>query len=325
MTTWLSLQDPVWLLLLPLATAPWWPRVHEPVMHISMSILPADKLSTQLHVTLRWMTCLGIISLITALGSPYTEDTPRSIEGEGADMVFLLDRSSSMNENFSGRYLGGSASETKNAEARQLLDAFVRQRPHDLFGMVAFSAAPMYVMPLTDKRSAILAAIHASSDRGHGATRIGEGLLAALDLFPDPDPEQGNRRALILVSDGAAEIEPLTQALIRKTVEIKQSNLYWLYLRSRLGAHLDAVPRQGETPSPEFLLDSFFRTMGDRYHGWEADNPEQVRAALSQMATLESHPFRHTTVMPRRDQSSWFVLAATILLLPRCLTLWMEP
>lgn len=324
MQTLIQLTHPAWLVLLPLASSPWWPRLRIPVTKASLAMLPPDPLSNPLMRISRIMAGAGMLLLVLAMGTPYIEQKERIIEGRGAEIIFLLDRSSSMNENFSGRYLGGSAAETKNAEARKLLEDFIQQRPHDLFGMVAFSAAPIHVMPLTEKRSAISAAIHASSDRGHGVTRMGEGLMAAIDMFPERIHDPGNSRALILVSDGAAQIDPIMQAQIQRRLQTKKIKLYWLYLRSRLGAHLDITPQSGETSSPEYLLNRFFRTLGDRYQGWEADHPDQMRSALNMIASLESQPFRHITKGNRRDLTLWLIVPALLLLMPHFMTLWFE-
>ncbi|MFX6622253.1 VWA domain-containing protein, partial [Acinetobacter baumannii] len=72
----------------------------------------------------------------------------------------LLDRSSSMDDSFAGRPPDGDE-DTKSATARRLLVQLLARRPHDRVGIVAFSTAPMPVLPITDQRAAVLAAINA--------------------------------------------------------------------------------------------------------------------------------------------------------------------
>ncbi len=173
-----------WALILGItALIPLLKRGQAAISYPSISMLPSDPLSTMLDRLLRSSAAAAALSLSLGSAGPYLHEQWVERVGTGAHIVLLLDRSSSMNENFSGSYMGGRAQETKGAIARKLLAEFVARREHDLFAMIDFSAAPIYVMPFTQDRPAILAAIEATSGRGHGVTNIAPGLAMALDFY----------------------------------------------------------------------------------------------------------------------------------------------
>lgn len=182
-----------------------------------------------------------------------------------------------MSENFSGRYLGGNASESKSAVARKLLAEFVQRREHDSFAMVNFAAAPIFVLPLTQDREAVLAAIRAIGDRGNGITNIAPGLAMALDFF-DGQPVSGSR-IILLVSDGAARIEDTTREEIRQRFHDTQASLYWIYLRNPKSNRLaDKPANPDESTTPEYFLHRYFQGMGVPYQPSRRKTPKRCSA-----------------------------------------------
>ncbi|MGR9052572.1 MAG: vWA domain-containing protein, partial [Gammaproteobacteria bacterium] len=228
-----------------------------------------------------------------------------------------LDRSASMNENFAGRYFGGLPQESKVAVARKLLGEFVGQRQDDFFGMISFSTAPIYVLPLTRDKQAIQAAIRATRSRGRGVTNIAPGLSMALDFFKDK-PVTGSR-VILLVSDGAARIDQDTQAALAQLFSQNRVMLYWVYLRdARSGSLTQRPANANESTSPEYFLHQFFQSMDIPYRAFEADNPEALRAAIDEIGKLENKPIQYTETVARRDLAPlfyrWAVFGILVLL-----------
>ncbi|CAI8881936.1 MULTISPECIES: vWA domain-containing protein [Methylococcus] len=307
--------SPWWLLLGAGALLPWLRPGQPAVDYSSLAMMPEDRLSVAIDRGLRALTSLALAALAAGIAGPYALEQWEERLGTGAHIVLLMDRSSSMNENFSGRYLGGTAGESKNAVARRLLADFVRRRGDDLFAMVAFSAAPRYVMPLTQDREAVLAAIDSVGDRGHGITNIAPGLAMALDFF-NGRPATG-ARIILLVSDGATRIEEESQDMIRQWFQDSQSRLYWIYLRSTNSAPLDRPPTgASDDASPEYLLHRYFQSLGVPYTAYEATNPRAVEEAIADIGRLANQPLRYLEKVPRKDLSGWCYGCALILLLP---------
>jgi mxaC protein len=301
-----------WLLLLSvLALIPLLRTGQTPLSYSSAALIPEDPLSTAFDWLLRLTAAASIVCLAIALAGPYTREQWIEKVGTGAHIVLLLDRSSSMNDNFSGRHLGGGVYESKSAVARNLLERFVNRRENDLFAMIAFSASPIYVLPLTQDHEAVLAAIRSAGGRGHGLTNIAPGLAMALDQFSG-QPVTGSR-IILLVSDGAARIDEETRDRLKQGFQDNQVTLYWIYLRNPTSARLSERPRNpGESTTPEYFLHEYFSTLGVPYRAYEADNPNALKHAIADVERLENRPLRYLEKLPRKDLSGYCYVAALL-------------
>lgn len=281
----------------------------KPLAYSSLSVLPDDPLSRWVDVGLRLLSALAALLLALGLAGPHRREQWVEKTGTGAHIVLLVDRSSSMNENFSGTYLGGNAHESKGALAAKLLADLVGRRRQDLFALVAFSAAPIYVLPLTQDLEAVRAAILAQGGRGHGITHIAPGLAMALDYF-NGQPVTG-ARVVLLVSDGAARMEPEVADALRQNFQDKQASLYWIYLRNPKGGRLAQAPKNpNESTTPEYFLHQYFQTLGIPYQAYEADNPQAMRQAIAAVEHLENRPLVYREKLPRQDLSGYCYGAA---------------
>ena len=297
------------LLLLGFAMLPWFRQGQTALAYSSLSQVPSDPVSEWIDRGLKLIACGTFICLAIGMSGPYLREQWVDRIGTGAHIALLLDRSSSMNENFTGQYLGAKATESKSAMARKLLSEFVNRRQHDLFGMVAFAAAPIYVLPLTEDREAVQAAIAAAGGRGHGVTNIAPGLAMALDFFAD-QPREGSR-IILLVSDGAARIDEETRDRLRQTFQETDTTLYWIYLRNPSSAPLTEKPANpNETTTPEYFLNEFFESLEVPYRAFEAENPNAMEKAIAEVERLETLPLPYREKLPRKDLSDRFFATA---------------
>lgn len=276
-------------------------------------LLPPDPGSRALDWSLRLAGVLALAAILLGLAGLHRREQRVERVGTGAHIVVLLDRSSSMNENFSGHYLDGGPRGSKSAVARRILAEFVRSRPADLFGLVAFSSAPVYVTPLTQDHAATEAAIRATDRRGRGVTNIAPALGLALGYFRDR-PYTG-ARVLLLISDGAARIEPEVREGLRQLFADYRVSLYWLYLRTPTAQRLSAAPVQpDESTAPELFLHGFFQTLQVPYRAYETEDPESLARAIADVGRLNNQPLRYFETLPRRDLSGVCYGIAALLL-----------
>jgi len=310
----LAFAQPWALSLALLALIPLWHSGQQKLAYSSLTMLPEDPLSLWLDRGLRWLAAGAALLLVLGLAGPHLREQWVEKTGAGAHIVLLVDRSSSMNENFSGTYLGGKAHESKGALAAKLLAEFVARRKQDLFALAAFSAAPVYVLPLTQDYEAVRAAILAQGGRGHGITNIAPGLAMALDYFSG-QPVTG-ARVVLLVSDGAARMEPETADALRQRFQDLQASLYWIYLRNPKGGRLVQAPKNpNESTTPEYFLHQYFQTLEVPYQAYEADNPGAMRQAIAAVENLENRPITYREKLPRQDLSGYCYGAALACLL----------
>jgi mxaC protein len=309
----------VWVLaFLPLALAPLLRSPLRASRFSSIAAAPRDALSRAIAIAMKTLGASAIAASIIAAAEPYRAGVEYERLGEGADIVFLIDRSGSMNETFAGRTPAGN-DESKASAAKRLLQGFVDRRGHDLVGVVGFSTAPMLLMPMSDHRAAIKAAIDAVDRPGLDYTNIGRGLTMALAMIGSGEPDRS--RAIVLVSDGAGVIDPRIQDDLRAEMKKANVNLYWLFLRTSGSAGIhDRPDPEFDTPqaAPERHLDLFFKSLRVPYRAFEAEGPEAIEQAIAQIDKLERRPIRYVERRPRDELSGLFLgaaLCATLLLL----------
>jgi mxaC protein len=308
----LALQMPAVLWLTPLMLLPLLFPAQSPQAYPSLVGVERDPVSVTVEWILKAGGAVAIAALILGLGGLHRTGTAIEKRGEGAHIVLLIDRSGSMDNTFAGQAPEGGE-ESKSAAARRLLKDFVLGREHDLVGVAAFSTSPMHILPLTDQKDAVLAAVDAMDRPGLAYTNVGRGLALALDM-QEADTSLA-ARVIVLVSDGAAVIDRKVQEKLRAAFAKRRVNLYWLYLRTEGAPGLLDVPKPGEDDTPQALperhLNIFFKSLGIPYKAFEADNPRAVAAAVTEIGKLERSPITYYERVPQQDLASLaFAIAA---------------
>ncbi|WP_439542496.1 vWA domain-containing protein [Hyphomicrobium sp.] len=315
----LAVSQPLILWLLPLAVLPLILSAQRPQGYPTLDGLETDPLSAVIDWILRLAGALAIAALLLGIAGVHRLGGTIEKTGEGAHIVLLVDRSSSMDNTFAGRAPEGNE-ESKSAAARRLLKDFILHREHDLVGVAAFSTSPMLVLPMTGHKEAITAAVDAMDRPGLAYTNIGRGLALALDM-QEADTSLASR-AIVLVSDGAGVIDRKVQEKLRAAFARRPINLYWLFLRTQGTPGISSVPAPGEEDTPQTMperhLDKFFKSLGVSYRAFEAENPEAVEHAIDAIGKLERSAITYEESIPHRDLKEWafsIALAALLVLL----------
>jgi mxaC protein len=317
-----------WMLaLLPLAAIPWWRRAAPARSYSWLALVPQDRLSTLADLLLRALGSVAIALIVLGLSGVYLPQGSVERIGRGAEIVLLLDRSTSMDQPFTtvrprGDWLAlrpTRARDSKGHLARQLLAQLAAKRTQDSFAMVLFSTYPIPMLGFTHKPDVVQAAIAASGNgRGLSETDLGQGLITALQLFAHR--AYAGSRVLLLVSDGGAHLDPDTQKRIGYLLRRYRVTLYWIYLRSygSPGLTPDRHLGSGEADTvPEHFLNQFFAHTGTPYRAYEAENPQALKRAIADVGRLQNLPLRYSERVPRRSLSDLcygLALACTLLL-----------
>jgi mxaC protein len=307
--------NPLALYLLPLAILPLLLSAQKLEGYPSLTGFDADRTSQIVALTLRLAGALAIIGLILGIAGLALRERKIDRFGQGAHIVLLIDRSSSMDDTFAGRPPSGGQ-ESKSAAAKRLLKNFVTERAYDRFGVAAFSTSPIHVLPITDHKNLILGAIDAIDRPGLAFTDVGRGLAMALDMT-EQDVSQASR-AILLVSDGAAVIARRVQETLRAEFARQPVHLYWLYLRTKGTNGIFETPPPGVEDTPQVLperhLHKFLQSLHVPYRAFEAESPEAVKAAITEIGKLEQTPIVYAERIPQYDLSRWaYGLAAVAL------------
>lgn len=319
----IAFDHPLWLSALILAALPLYIPLQTAIPYSSTDLIPDDSLSRVGDWFIRLIAANALAIIIFGISGPYQKEQQIEKIGTGAHIVLLLDRSASMNERFSDRYTGGRSSETKGQYAQKLLAEFVQRPNNDLFAMASFSTAPIYTLPLTQDREAVLSALRASSVKGRGITNMAAGLSMALNFFTD-QPITGSR-VILLVSDGATRIDPDTQHRLRQWFYETKVALYWIHLKNPNSGNLtDRPANPNEKTTPEYFLHRFFQSMEIPYQAFQADNPKAMKQAIQNIEQLENKPISYFEQVLQIDLSGYCYGVAAVMLSLLLLVKWIE-
>lgn len=316
----MAFSHPWMLWLLPLAILPLLlQRAH--AKHYSwVDMLPADPLSDLIGLLLKVFAVLTLIFIILGLAAPHTNEQKIERIGVGAQIALVLDRSASMDDPFSGTTDATSntiVGETKSVAAARLITNFVKSRQQDMFGMITFSNSAMYVLPLSENKKAVIAAVQATGGNALFQTNIGSGLTSGAGLF-DKIPDSGSR-ALILLSDGAGRIDAGTQQKVKDWFDRLHISLYWIVLRQPGGLSIFDTkykPIENAALPAEIELNEFFKTLRTPFKAYEAEDPKSLQLAMNDINNREKKPIKYMEKIPGQDYSNvCFIIAALMIAL----------
>jgi len=303
------------LIFLPLAIIPLIIGQSNQNIYSWNEMIPLDALSKITSILLKSLSSLIIFFIILAISEPYSNQKVVSKVGEGAQIGLVLDRSASMDEPFSGSD-GDTVGETKSAAASRLIIDFFESRSNDMVGVITFSNSAMYVLPLTQNKDAIKAAVNATAGNALFQTNIGAGLTSSAELFTDVD--DSGSRAVILLSDGAGRIDANTQQKIRDWFDQFQIGIYWIVLKQEGGISIfdeDYVPRDEDQLPPQIELYEYFKTFRSPFNAYEAEDPKSLALAIKDINLKEKKPIKYNEIIPGTNHSTKLLITAFLMAL----------
>jgi len=278
-------------------------------------MIPKDRLSSIIAIILKFIATLILITIIVGLSGPHSQQREIEKIGIGAQIGLVLDRSASMDDPFAGNDQS-KVGEMKSAAAARLITDFVNSRKNDMMGMVSFSNSAMYVLPLTDNKNAIIAAVRATAGNALFQTNIGSGLTTGAELF-NKVPDSGSR-AVILLSDGAGRIDAATQEKIKDWFGRLKISLYWIVLRQPGGISIfntSFKARDDEALPPQIELNEFFKSLNSPFQAYEAEDPKTLQKAIEDINQKEKKPIKYFEKIPGQDYSTHCFVTAALLMI----------
>lgn len=307
--------DPLMLLLLPLALLPLLRRRSDTLTYSSIGWLPADRAGRIAGFLWRAFAVAAMACTVVGLAGPGESGAQVLRTGRGAEVMIVMDRSSSMDAvvHLNGLVTdSGFSRESKSKIVRDLLAAFVAKRRDDRFAFMAFGTSVMRAVPFTENGDMIQAALAATGiGRGLPDTRLGSALVAAIGEF-DGRRYSGSR-VILIVSDGGARLDEPTRQRIRVGLAREKIALYWVYIRSGPNApNLSADTTTAYGSTEEAALHDFFRRLETPYRLYQTDDSVAMAAAIAEIDRQQNYPLSYFERVPRRDYSSGFHLAALL-------------
>lgn len=169
-----------------------------------------------LQVSLRLAT---LALLVLALARPQLGSSSTEIEASGIDILLAVDVSGSM-EAMDFTLDGKPANRLE--VVKNVVDAFIEERPNDRIGLVAFGGRPYLVSPLTLDHSWLRKRLESLKiGMVEDGTAIGSAIGSGVNRLRDRDSKS---KILILLTDGmsnSGRIPPLVAAEAAETLGIK--------------------------------------------------------------------------------------------------------
>lgn len=243
-----------------------------------------------------WLRLGALTLLLTALTCPRQRVSVAPSSSEGIDILLLVDASRSMDAK---DFEQGDKTVSRLDALRQIVAEFVKARPQDRLGVLAFAEKPYLVSPLTLDHSWIdetLRQLQTSL-----GTAIGGAIEAGTDLL---EAGSGRSRVMILLTDGlnTSGADPLVAATVAAEHRVR---IYTIELvtydkmhTEDLGAHPLAVIAR--TTGGQFYQAPDAATLESVYRGIN----ELEKNRLQQMRQLEDRPL-----------FAWLLVPAVLLLL----------
>ncbi|MBA4148053.1 MAG: VWA domain-containing protein [Verrucomicrobia bacterium] len=270
--------------------------------------------------SLRWLT---LALFIVALAQPRLIKGEAKVRASGIDIAVAFDLSTSMAaEDFEVK----GERVNRLQIAKQTLEEFIRSRPNDRIGLVAFAGRAYIASPMTLDHDFLLQNLERLrfgliEDR----TAIGSGLVTALNRLKDL---QSKSKIVILMTDGvnnAGNVPPLTAAEVAQTLNVK---VYTIGIGKQGTAPMPQMMQNGEIATDFFgrkmyqnvpveideeTLEKISEMTGGKYY--RADNTEALRKIYAEIDQLEKTDVEATKYRQYEELLGWFIAAGLITLM----------
>lgn len=304
------------LLLLPLALIWYYFKRKEQTASLKISSVmgfsKGDILPKLRHL-LFVLRLLSLAAIIVAMARPQTEDiSTRTKTTKGIDIVMAIDVSSSM--------LARDLKPNRLSALKEVASDFVKKRPNDRIGLVAYAGEGYTKTPITSDKSIVLSALREITyGQLNDGTAIGMGLATAVNRLKE---SKAISKIIILLTDGVNNsgfIEPQTAADLAIEFGIKT---YTIGLGtngnalSPIAYNADGSFRYGmrQVEIDEDLLKEIAKVTGGKY--FRATNNEKLEAIYDEINKLEKTEIEEFKYYRYEEKfRPWILLAGALLLL----------
>lgn len=248
---------------------------------------------------LRW---LALALLIVGLARPQRGNERQVVNGEGVDIALVLDISSSME---TPDFFPSNRLEA----AKEVIEAFVGERPFDRLGLVVFANDAFVQSPPTTDHDMLTRQVQviesAQVMQLEDGTAIGMGVATAVNMLKDSTVPS---RVIILLTDGvnnAGQIDPLTAAEAARALGIKVYTIG----AGRVGSFFS----DDENRLDEATLQQIANITGALY--FRAEDHNGLAQVYAEINALERSDIEIQVFTRYEELMGWFVLPGLLLLL----------
>jgi Ca-activated chloride channel homolog len=254
------------------------------------------------------LSYLALALFIIALARPQLGRVTTRVQATGVDIMLVLDVSRSMlAEDFT---IGNQRSNRLEA-VKLVTEQFIRERPNDRIGIVAFAGRPYLVSPLTLDHDWLIRNLERLRiGLVEDGTAIGSAIASAANRLKD---KEAKTKLILLLTDGdnnAGKVQPLTAAEAAKALGIR---IYTIGAGTEGEAPFPLQNAFGRTVYRNVLVKFDEKTLADiasmtsgRY--FRATDTNSLRTIFSEIDKLEKSKVEVERTAQYRDLFQWFLI-----------------
>lgn len=268
---------------------------------------------------------LALAAFIIALARPQLGREITRTQASGVDIMLVLDVSRSMlAEDFSI----GSSRANRLEVTKKVTEQFIRKRPNDRIGIIAFAGRPYLVSPLTLDHDWLIQNLdRIQIGLVEDGTAIGSAIASATNRLKDKDAKT---KLIVLLTDGdnnAGKVMPLTAAEAAKALGVR---IYTIGAGTRGEAPFPFTDPFGRTVYRNVQVDfkeDTIRQIAEITSGtaFRATDTSSLEKIFGEIDKLEKSKVEVERIAQYRDLFPWFIAAGLALLTLEILlsqTLW---
>ena len=256
----------------------------------------------------------AIALVIVAMARPQWGSTSTEVEASGIDILLAVDISGSMQAmDFT---LKGKAVNRLDV-VKTVVAKFIKERPNDRIGLVAFAGRPYMVCPLTLDHDWLQQRLDSlRTGMVEDGTAIGSAIASGVNRLRD---QEAKSRIMILLTDGvnnAGKVAPLTAAEAAETMKIK---VYTIGAGKRGVAPMPVEDQFGRKRIMRVQVDIDEETLGKvaditgaKY--FRATDTRSLEKIYEEINAMEATVRKIKHFSQYRELFSWLVFTALLLL-----------
>ena len=255
------------------------------------------------------LSYLALASFSVALARPQLGSEITRVQASGVDIMLLLDVSRSMlSEDFSI----GSSRASRIEVVKKVTEQFIRKRPNDRIGIIAFAGRPYLVSPLTLDHDWLIENLDRTRiGLVEDGTAIGSAIAAAANRLKD---KEAKTKLIVLLTDGdnnAGKVMPLTAAEAAKALGIR---IYTIGAGTVGEAPFPFTDPFGRTVYKNVQVDFKEDTIRDIAKiangiAYRATDTKSLEKIFGEIDKLEKSKVEVEKIAQYRDLFPWFLVA----------------
>jgi len=254
------------------------------------------------------LTYLALALFIVALARPQFGRVTTRVQATGVDIMLVLDVSRSM---LAEDFTIGNRRANRIDAVKLVTEQFIRERPNDRIGLVAFAGRPYLVSPLTLDHDWLIRNLERLRiGLVEDGTAIGSAIASAANRLKD---KEAKTKLIVLLTDGdnnAGKVQPLTAAEAAKALGIR---IYTIGAGTEGEAPFPLTNQFGRTVYRNVLVKFDEKTLQEiatmtRGQYFRATDTNSLRTIFGEIDKLEKSKVEVEKTAQYRDLFMWFLI-----------------